>query len=244
MTRVRRPPERRGVTGQRTCRGCRGDLASAPCRVNSYDLRVATGRRRTRAKDSDRNETCRFSTVRWPTVSSPSEEHRRRVATATTATTLGELQALVERSAERQRAGATAGPQGAVEAPGRRRRAGASGRRRRRAGSARHRDRLGPVRQHLSPLTSPPTPARSPTASPPCADPAEELQSLGGLTGLFEQMKTAVRRHLGLPAADLSGLRVAGPARPERRSPHAELLLPGGWDDPSTPRADATGSST
>jgi hypothetical protein len=49
----------------------------------------------TRAKDSDRNDTCQVLDHALSDGELSMEEHRRRVSAATTATTLGELQSLV-----------------------------------------------------------------------------------------------------------------------------------------------------
>jgi hypothetical protein len=66
--------------------------------VNSYDLVVATRRQTagTRAKDSDRNNTCQVLDSALSDGQLSMEEHRTRVATATTAATLGDLQGLVD----------------------------------------------------------------------------------------------------------------------------------------------------
>ena len=50
----------------------------------------------TRAKDSDRNDTCQILDSALADGQLSMEEHRQRVATATTAATLGDLQALVD----------------------------------------------------------------------------------------------------------------------------------------------------
>ena len=49
----------------------------------------------TRAKDSDRTDTCQVLDSALAEGQLSMEEHRQRVSTATNATTLGELQALV-----------------------------------------------------------------------------------------------------------------------------------------------------
>ena len=49
----------------------------------------------TRAKDSDRNDTCQVLDSALAEGQLSMEEHRQRVASATTAATLGELQSLV-----------------------------------------------------------------------------------------------------------------------------------------------------
>ena len=51
--------------------------------------------RQTRAKDSDRTDTCQVLDSAFGEGQLSMEEHRQRVATATTAATLGELQSLV-----------------------------------------------------------------------------------------------------------------------------------------------------
>jgi hypothetical protein len=65
--------------------------------LTSYDHRVATRQTAaTRAKDSDRNDTCTVLDSALADGQLSMEEHRQRVATATKAATLGELGQLVE----------------------------------------------------------------------------------------------------------------------------------------------------
>jgi hypothetical protein len=67
------------------------------CRVNSYDDRVAQRQTtRTRAKDDDRSKTCQILDSALGDGQLSMEEHRTRVAAATTAATLGDLQQLVD----------------------------------------------------------------------------------------------------------------------------------------------------
>jgi hypothetical protein len=94
VTRVRRPPDRRGVTTPRHFSD--GDLVGADGDRTSTIIVVAERQTAgTRAKDSDRNDTCQVLDSALAEGQLSMEEHRQRVATATTATTLGQLADLV-----------------------------------------------------------------------------------------------------------------------------------------------------
>src|SRR5690349_25167349 len=80
MTRVRRPPGHRGAT------------ASHLLRSSSVATRQTSG---TRAKDSDRDDTCKVLDTALSEGQLSMAEHGERVKAATSATTLGDLQALV-----------------------------------------------------------------------------------------------------------------------------------------------------
>ena len=159
-------------------------------RPNSTIIVVATRQTAgTRAKDSDRNDTCQILDSALSEGQLSMEEHRQRVSAATNAATLGELQRWSRTCRPRTRRSA-AQPQEAVAA--RRRRLGHAGGGRRRAGRTRHRDRLGLYGNTSSPLTSPPTGAKS-TDRPKVL--TRQLHSLGGLTGLLEQMRRSSGHH-------------------------------------------------
>jgi hypothetical protein len=77
--------------------GGRDDDRHSPLPDTSYDHRVATRQTAgTRAKDSNRNDTCAVLDSALADGQLSMEEHRQRVAAATTAATLGDLQALVD----------------------------------------------------------------------------------------------------------------------------------------------------
>ena len=59
----------------------------------------------TRAKDNDRNDTCAVLDSALADGQLSNEEHRQRVAAATNAATLGQLQALVTDLPEKEKAG-------------------------------------------------------------------------------------------------------------------------------------------
>ena len=103
----------------------------------------------TRAKDSDRNDICQILDTALSEGQLSMSEHGQRVKAATTATTLGDLRALVSDlqtgnapvqlpTLKKPRLNVFVG----------RRRLGNPRRGGRRAGAARHRDRLGALRQH------------------------------------------------------------------------------------------------
>jgi hypothetical protein len=197
----------------------------------------------TRAKDSDRNDTCQILDSALSEGQLSMAEHGERVKAATTATTLGELQALVD---DLQTANAP------VQLPDLKKPRGGLG-----AGAG-WGMRLafagvlvalgiaigwGLYGNTPSPLnfTSDPG-AKSDGITPVVLTPPKQLHSLGGLTGLVEQMKQRF--------GDTNGYRLivypdyASLTRPDPGEDRRELnyTYRGGWDDPtSTSRStDAT----
>lgn len=189
----------------------------------------------TRAKDSDRNDTCQILDSALSEGQLSMTEHGERVKAATTATTLGELQALVadlqtnnapvqlptlKKARSLPMAGNGWGLRLAV--------AGvlvvfgiAIG--------------WGLYGNTPSPLnfTSDPG-AKSDGITPVVLTPPRQLHSLGGLTGLIEQMKQRF--------GDTTGYRLtvypdyASLTRPDPTEERRELnyTYRGGWDDPSS----------
>ncbi|OBB75932.1 DUF1707 domain-containing protein [Mycobacterium sp. 852014-52144_SCH5372336] len=189
----------------------------------------------TRAKDSDRNDTCQILDSALAEGQLSMTEHGERVKAATTATTLGELQALVadlqtnnapvqlptlKKPRVLPMAGSGWGLRLAV--------AGvlvvlgiAIG--------------WGLYGNTPSPLnfTSDPG-AKSDGITPVVLTPPKQLHSLGGLTGLLEQMKQRF--------GDTNGYRLivypdyASLTRPDPNEERRELIYTyrGGWDDPSS----------
>ncbi|MGE2722408.1 DUF1707 SHOCT-like domain-containing protein [Mycolicibacterium celeriflavum] len=189
----------------------------------------------TRAKDSDRNDTCQILDSALSEGQLSMTEHGERVKAATTATTLGELQALVsdlqtnnapvqlptlKKPRSLPMAGSGWGLRLAV--------AGvlvvfgiAIG--------------WGLYGNTPSPLnfTSDPG-AKSDGITPVVLTPPKQLHSLGGLTGLFEQMKQRF--------GDTNGYRLtlypdyASLTRPDPNEERRELSYTyrGGWDDPTS----------
>jgi hypothetical protein len=187
----------------------------------------------TRAKDSDRNDTCQVLDSALAEGQLSMEEHRQRVATATTATTLGQLADLVS---DLQNSNAP------VKMPDLKKPAWLQ------SGGWGMRTAVAGVLVVLgvaigwglygntpSPLnfTSDPG-AKSDGITPVVLTPPKQLHSLGGLTGLLEQMKTRF--------GDTNGYRLtvypdyASLSRPDPSEDRRELnyTYRGGWGDPST----------
>src|SRR6476660_3001765 len=95
MTRVRRRAVHSRRDGPAAASPVLGDHRGGWC-ARPYHHRVATRQTPgTRAKDSDRNDTCAVLDSALADGQLSGEEHRQRVASATNAATLGELQSLV-----------------------------------------------------------------------------------------------------------------------------------------------------
>ena len=187
----------------------------------------------TRAKDNDRNDTCQILDTALSEGQLSMTEHQQRVKAATNATTLGDLRALVS---DLQTGNSP------VQLPtlARPRLAGRPGWGFRAAVAA----VLvllgigigwGLYGNTPSPLnfTSDPG-AKADGVSPVVLTPPRQLQSLGGLNGLFEQMKKKF--------GDTNGYRLviypdyASLDRPDPSDDRRELSYTyrGGWGDPST----------
>lgn len=196
----------------------------------------------TRAKDSDRNDTCQILDSALSEGQLSMTEHGERVKAATTATTLGELQALVSDLQTRN---------APVQSPSK-------------LWAQPHlsKPRLGPspgggwgLRLAIagvlvvlgiaigwglygntpSPLSFTSDPgAKSDGVTPVVLTPPRQLHSLGGLTGLMEQMKQRF--------GDTNGYRLtvypdyASLTRPDPTEERRELNYSyrGGWGDPSS----------
>lgn len=196
---------------------------------------MATGQTaRTRAKDTDRTDTCQILDTALAEGQLSMTEHASRVKAATSAMTLGELRTLV---ADLQTANAPV-QLPTLKAPG------AVGPR------AAWGIRLATAAVLLlsgigigwalygntsSPLSVTPDPgARPDGVAPVVLTPPRQLQSLGGLTGLLEQMRAKF--------GDTTGYRMviypeyAVLDRPDPRDERRTLSYTyrGGWDDPST----------
>ncbi|BBX85460.1 hypothetical protein MAUB_33330 [Mycolicibacterium aubagnense] len=199
-----------------------------------YSFPVATAA--TRAKDSDRNDTCQILDAALADGQLSAEEHRQRVAAATTAVTLGDLRALVTDLQTGD---------GPVKLPNLKTGAGR------------------PVRTtgwgllaagaavmlvvgiaigwgiYAAPGQSPMTAAEDPGAKPDgvaplVLTPPRQLQSLGGLTGLLTQMKKKFGDTTGYELniySDYAMLERPDPGEPRRV---LRYYYRGGWDDPDT----------
>ena len=202
------------------------------------------GRHRERGRRTATATTrARSSTARWPTGSCPWRSTGTRVALATRAETLGDLQSLGVGPADRQRAGATARRSSCARPAA----AGAGSGWGMRAAVAGVLVVLGIAigwglyGNTTSPLSFTSDPgAKSDGITPVVLTPPKQLHSLGGLTGLHRADAAEVRRHHGLPADRLSRLRVAGSARSPGRPASAEYTYRGGWGDPYDERRRAT----
>lgn len=195
----------------------------------------------TRAKDSDRNDVCQILDTALSEGQLSMSEHGQRVKAATTATTLGDLRSLVS---DLQTANAP------VQLPTLKKpRLHVTGA----GGSWGIRVAIMGVLVVLgigigwglygntpSPLnfTSDPG-AKADGVAPVVLTPPRQLQSLGGLTGLFEQMKKSF--------GDTNGNRLviypdyASLTRPDPNDDRRELNYSyrGGWDDPTTSAASS-----
>jgi Domain of unknown function (DUF1707) len=187
----------------------------------------------TRAKDSDRTDTCQVLDSALADGQLSMEEHRQRVSSATNAATLGELQSLVS---DLQTANAP------VQLPSLKKPA------RLPSGGWGMRAAVAAVLLLLgvgigwglygntsSPLdfTSDPG-AQADGIAPVVLTPPKELHSLGGLTGLLEQMKQKFGDTMGYRLVvypDYASL-----TRPDPGEDRRELSYTyrGGWDDPSS----------
>ncbi|MFD6199233.1 DUF1707 domain-containing protein [Mycobacteriaceae bacterium NPDC060252] len=189
---------------------------------------MATG---IRAKDSDRNDTCKLLDDALSDGQLSMEEHRERVATATTAATLGQLSALVSDLQNAKSAASMPVLKGSQRPWWRRWYAP--------AGVATAFVLVGVLigwgayGNTSSPLDFTADPGAKPDGVAPIVlTPPRQLMSLGGLTGLFEQM----RQKFG----DTTGyeLNIYGEyallTRPDPREPRRTLRYryEGGWDHP------------
>lgn len=190
----------------------------------------------TRAKDSDRNDTCAVLDSALSDGQLSMEEHRQRVAAATTAATLGDLADLVS---DLQNANAPV--QLPNLKPARKLPSAAGGGWGIRAAIAGVLVVLGIAigwglyGNTPSPFNFTSDPGAKPDGvAPVVLTPPKQLQSLGGLTGLLEQMKQKF--------GDTQGYRVvvypdyASLDRPDPNEDRRKLSYTyrGGWDDPST----------
>ncbi|CAJ1511232.1 DUF1707 SHOCT-like domain-containing protein [[Mycobacterium] burgundiense] len=198
----------------------------------SYDRGVATRQTaNTRAKDSDRNDTCKVLDSALADGQLSGEEHRQRVASATSAATLGQLAALVD---DLQNANAP------VQLPSLQRPA------------ARGRGALAAVAAVLVLLgigigwgffggsgSTPGAAAGDPGArpdgiAPVVLTPPRQLHSLGGLTGLFEQMRQKFGDTMGYRAVIYPDYASVNRLDPTEERRELSYSYRGGWDDPSS----------
>lgn len=203
---------------------------------------------RTRAKDSDRDATCRILDDALADGQLAGEEHRRRVQAAVTATTLGELEPLVAdlQVAEPVR------PTPARRLSNRRSRnlivAGAGiaaavlivivafgGRRDDAPAPAGNPSPVSPVPESHVALDTivAPAPTAAPEVPPAVLTPARDLLTADGLTAVIDSMRGRFGDTTGYELAITTDQ--ATLARPDPADEHAKMVYPyrGGWDDPS-----------
>lgn len=196
---------------------------------------MSTGQRpSTRAKDSDRTDICQILDTALAEGQLSMAEHAQRVKVATNAATLGELRALV---ADLQTANAPV-QLPALKTPGA---VGARAVWATRLATAGVLVLLGVgigwglYGNTSSPLSLPSDPGAKPDGvAPVVLTPPRQLQSLGGLTGLFEQMRQKFGDTMGYRLViypDYGSLDRPDP-KDERRT--LSYSYRGGWDDPST----------
>jgi hypothetical protein len=192
----------------------------------------------TRAKDSDRNNTCQVLDSALADGQLSMEEHRTRVATATTAATLGDLQALVD---DLQTGNAPV-QMPDLKKPLRLSGSGTGG------GGWGLRAAVAGVLVVLgiaigwglygntsSPLSFTSDPgAKSDGIPAKVITPPKQLQSLGGLTGLLEQMRQRFGDTMGYSLTIYPDYAVL--TRPDPTDDRRKLSYSyrGGFDDPST----------
>lgn len=190
----------------------------------------------TRAKDSDRNNTCQVLDSALGDGQLSLDEHRTRVALATNAATLGDLQSLVE---DLQNANAPVQMPN-LKKPSPFKSAGAGAGWGMRAAVAAVLVVLGMAigwglyGNTSSPLDFTSDPGAKPDGIPAkVLTPPRELHSLGGLTGLFAQMKAKFGDTTGYDMtiySDYASLERQDPTEPRRTLRYSYR---GGWDDPS-----------
>ena len=190
----------------------------------------------TRAKDTDRNDTCKVLDTALSEGQLSMEEHRERVSAATNAATLGALQNLVSDlqvgnapvtlpnlKPERTLAGTAAGGGWGL-----------------RVATAAVLVMLGIAigwglyGNSSSPLSFTTDPGAKADGIPATVlTPPRQLQSLGGLTGLFEQMRQKFGDTKGYSITIFEDY--ASLTRPDPKEPRRALnyYYRGGWDDPS-----------
>jgi hypothetical protein len=200
----------------------------------------------TRAKDTDRNNTCQVLDSALSDGQLSMEEHRTRVATATTAATLGDLQALVDdlqtenapvqmpdlkkpspfanRAGDGGAAGSGWGMRAAV--------AGVLVV----LGIAIGWGLYGNTPSPLS-FTSDPG-AKSDGIPAKVLTPPKQLQSLGGLNGLLEQMRQRFGDTMGYSLVIYPEYAVLSRADPSDERRKLSYTYRGGFDDPSTSAKD------
>ncbi|MCW1958672.1 MAG: DUF1707 domain-containing protein [Mycobacterium sp.] len=200
---------------------------------------MATGKTaRTRAKDSDRTDTCQILDTALAEGQLSMAEHGERVKTATNAATLGDLRSVV---ADLQTSNAP------VQLPTLRAPAGLGGPETRAAWALRMATAGVLVGLGVgigwglfgnttsSPFTSAPDPGAKPDGiAPVVLAPPRQLHSLGGLTGLLEQMRKKFGDTFGYRLVIYPEYAVLTRPDPGDGRRTLSYTYRGGWSDPST----------
>jgi hypothetical protein len=196
----------------------------------------------TRAKDSDRNDTCQVLDSALAEGQLSMDEHRQRVSTATNAATLGELQSLVS---DLQNANAPVQLPNLKSRP----RLPAGGGWGLRIATAVVLVLLGMgigwglYGNTASPLSFETDPgAKSDGIPAKVLTPPTQLHSLGGLTGLIEQMKQRFGDTMGYRLViypDYASLTRPDPGEDRRE---LNFTYRGGWGDPSASSKSGDGT--
>jgi hypothetical protein len=187
----------------------------------------------TRAKDSDRNDTCQVLDNALGEGQLSMEEHRQRVAAATSAATLGELGALVDDlqnsnaavkmpnlKPARTTAGGGWGIQAAMLVVAILLGVGLG---------------WGLYGNTSSPLSFTSDPGAKPDGvAPEVLTPPKQLQSLGGLTGLIEQTRTKFGGTTGFRLVVYPDYAVMDRPDPNEDRRVLSYTYRGGWGDPSS----------
>jgi hypothetical protein len=218
-----------------------GDLVCADSNPTPTIIVVATRQTAgTRAKDSDRNDTCQILDSALSDGQLSMEEHRTRVALATGAETLGDLQSLIS---DLQTNNAP------VQLPNLKKRPRLPG-----AGGGSWRFGLavsvvlvllgiaigwGLYGNTSSPLSFTSDPgAKSDGIPAKVLTPPKQLQSLGGLNGLLEQMHQRFGDTMGYSLTIYPEYAVLSRADPTDDRRKLSYTYRGGFDDPSTSAKD------
>ncbi|PRC44987.1 hypothetical protein C6A85_97450, partial [Mycobacterium sp. ITM-2017-0098] len=198
----------------------------------------SSGRRSswTRAKDSDRNDTCQILDTALAEGQLSMAEHGERVKTATTASTLGQLQDLVS---DLQSPGSSSAPVITKVVNRRIPRVGAGwGLKVAMAvvlivlGMA---IGWGVYGNTTSPLSFESDPGAKDDGIPATVlTPPRQLQSLGGFTGLFEQMRKKFGSTMGYGLDIHEDMAYVKRPDPQDNRRSLTYYYRGGWDDPSS----------
>ncbi|MEB3069237.1 DUF1707 SHOCT-like domain-containing protein [[Mycobacterium] vasticus] len=192
----------------------------------------------TRAKDSDRDDTCRILDNALAEGQVSSAEHRERISAATRAVTLGELHALVtdlQNAAAPVKLPALTRP---VRLGGRGLALGALGA----AILVGIGIGWGVYGNTSSPLSFTSDPGAKPDGvTPVVLTPPRQLHSLGGLSGLFEQARAKFGDTMGYRLViypDYATMDRPDPGEPRRQ---LSYYYRGGWDDPTSSSSSSHG---